>query len=100
MIASWVDVAADIAAINHGDAARAGNEYSINGRRYEMEAGGRMLPIDGPELYPLTRPGFRALGVYNRFGLTARSELYLDLQGISQADRLAAQEAWRAEHEG
>lgn len=99
VISSWVDVEADVNAVNHGAARREGDRYIINGRRYGMEPGGRLFPIDGSGFTQLTRPQFRALGVYNEFGLTPRAEMYLDRRQTSTADREVASQLWRLEHQ-
>jgi hypothetical protein len=100
VIESRVDVAADIAAINHGAAIRRGDTYEINGRIYGLEPGGRAYPIAGPGIHQLGRRAFQALGVYNSFGLTVRSEWILDRMQVSSDERESAQRAWRAEQEG
>jgi hypothetical protein len=47
VIESWVDVQADIAAINSGKAIAQGETYSINGRTYEVGSNGTAYPIAG-----------------------------------------------------
>jgi hypothetical protein len=91
-----VDVAADIAAINRGEAECHGETFIIDGRRYGVEQSGRAFPIDCPGIHQLDRGGFKALGVYNRFGLSAKSEWILDRMDIEPAARDMAQRAWRA----
>ena len=76
---------------------RDGDRYVVNGRRYRMEATGRLFPIDGPGFHRLDRGAFKALGVYNQFGLSARAEAILDAQGMAVAARDQARIAWRAE---
>lgn len=96
VIEPTVDVAADIAAINRGEAERLGDTYVVSGRRYGVEAGGRAFPIDGEGIHQLDRGAFKALGVYNRFGLSRRAEWILDRMDIELAARDSAQRAWRA----
>ncbi|HET7037471.1 MAG TPA: hypothetical protein VFI42_17430 [Thermomicrobiaceae bacterium] len=93
-----MNVAADVAAINRGDALRDGDRYLVSGRRYGIKATGRLFPIDGPGFHRLDRGAFKALGVYNRFGLSARAEAILDAQDMAEAAREQARVAWRAEH--
>ena len=91
-----VDLAAESAAINRGEAVRQGDRYTVNGRVYGVEEGGRAYP----GIYQLSRGAFKALGIYNLFGLTDRSEAILDEMGIESAERLAGREAWRAGRQG
>lgn len=100
VIEPTVDAAADIAAINRGEAVRHGDRYTVNGRVYGVEEGGRAYPVAGPGIYQLGRGAFKALGIYNQFGLTDRSEAILDEMGIVPAERLAGREAWRAGRQG
>src|SRR5438067_1995807 len=81
VIASWVDVPADIIAINAGEANRRGDLYEIKGRTYGIEPSGTAYPVSGPGIRSLDRAAYRALGVYNRFGLTARAEQILNRMG-------------------
>jgi len=86
VIEPWVDVAGDVAAIHSGQAIRVGERFLVNGRRYQQEATGRLYPVDGVGLHRLDRGAFRALGVYNEFGLSERAEEILDSRNIrSQA---------------
>jgi len=96
VIEPTVDVAADVAAINQGRAARQGDVFTFNERRYRLEPGGRVYPVDGPGVHQLPRGAFRALGVYNRFGHAIRAETILDEMGIIPVEREAARRAWRA----
>lgn len=91
-----MDVAADIAAINRGEAERHGETYIIHGRRYGVEPGGRAYPIDGVGIHQLDRGAFKVLGVYNRFGLSANAEWLLDRMETGPAARDAARRAWQA----
>jgi hypothetical protein len=99
VIEPTVDVTADIGAINRGEALRHGDIYAVNGRTYRLEPAGRLYPIAGPGIHPLNRDAFKALGVYNRFGLTSRAEDILDQMGKSPADRAAARVVWHAGHD-
>ncbi|MBI4493028.1 MAG: hypothetical protein HY690_09565 [Chloroflexi bacterium] len=90
VIEPWVDVASDIAAINRGEAVRQGSIYLINGRQYGLETSGRAYPIAGPGIHRLSRGAFKALGVYNTFGQTARAEAILDAMPISEEERVPA----------
>lgn len=94
VIAPWVDVPADLDAINRGDGLRRGDTFTINGRTYGMEANGTAFPISGPGIHELDRGAYRALGVYNRLGTTPRAEEILDLERITPEQRRRALEAW------
>jgi hypothetical protein len=97
VIEPGVDVAADVAAINGGGATRVGGNYSVNGRTYGVHDG-TLYPIDGPGLHPLSRGAFKALGVYNEFGNSARAADILARMGTSQADANAALRVWEIIH--
>lgn len=95
VIEPWVDVAGDVASINAGRAIRTGDRFLINERRYHQEANGTLYPVDGVGFHQLDRGAFRALGVYNEFGLTARAEEILRLRQIAPE----ARQRGRAVHE-
>lgn len=99
MVESWVDMRADIDAINRGDATRDGNRFSINGRLYVSKGDGGSFPVSGPGVHQLGRGAFKALGVYNELGMTDAAERQLDLQGIGPDERAAAARAWLAARE-
>jgi hypothetical protein len=99
VIEPTVDVTADVGAINRGEALRRGDTYSINGRTYRLEPTGRLYPIAGSGIHPLSRDAFKALGVYNQFGLSPRAEEILDQMGKLPVDRAAARAAWHAGHD-
>lgn len=88
----------DVAAINRGEAIRRGEQYLVNGRRYVMEATGRLYPVDGVGLRPLSRAAYKALGVYNTFGMSARAEGILDAMKVGENERIPARAAWQAGH--
>ncbi|MCK6548187.1 hypothetical protein L6R52_20220, partial [Myxococcota bacterium] len=92
-----VDVAGDVRAINEGRAERRGDRWIVNGRTYGSHDG-TLYPIEGEGIHRLDRGAFKALGVYNQFGLTPRAEEILGRMGIGDAQRDAAQRAWRAGH--
>lgn len=71
----------------------------VNGRRYRLEGHGTLAPLDGIGMHVLSREAYRALGVYNKFGLTDKPEQYLDRRNSPQADRDAARRAWLAENQ-
>lgn len=97
VIESWVDVQADIDAINAGRAIAQGNMYTVNGRTYGVEPNGTNYPISGPGIHMLERGAFRALGVYNTCGRSERAEAILDAMGIRPGERARALAAWRSE---
>ena len=61
-----------------------------------MEGDGRLIPIAGDGLVTLGRGAYRALGQYNVTGLTAASELQLDLDLVREDEREAARRVRRA----
>jgi hypothetical protein len=68
---------------------RVNGNYVINGRTYGVHDG-TLFPISGPGFHYLTRPQFKAFGVYNEFGNTARAAEILDKMGIATSDRAEA----------
>ena len=97
VIASWVDVGADVAAINAGKAIRTGDAFLVNGRRYQQEASGTLAPIDGVGLFPLDRVAYNALAVYNQFGETSVAEVILArMHGVTDQAKQQALYAYRA----
>jgi len=61
VIEPGVDVTADIAAINRGDAVLENGEYLVNGRRYRLHDNGTAYPTTGDGLHQLTRQEFKVL---------------------------------------
>lgn len=90
-----MDVAADVKAINEGLAQRVGDTYSINGRTYGIHDG-TLYPISGAGLHQLDRAGFKALGVFNKFGDSSRAAEILQKMGLSQEAIDAGLAAWKA----
>ena len=95
VIEPWVDIAADIAAINAGQAVRHGQEYRINGRVYQEKGDGRCFPVRGDGMHQLDRGTFVALKTYNTHGLTEQAERYLELSKISEEQRAMARALWK-----
>ncbi len=91
----WVDFGRDVAAILAGEGIRNGNRFTVNGREYVLEGGGRLFPVSGDGLYRLGRGAYRALGLYNVRGLDASVEFELERRNVHQAERRAAQMIWR-----
>jgi len=91
----WVDFGQDLADILAGHCTRDGNRFSVNGRVYILEGGGRLFPQSGEGLIPLGRGAYTALGLYNDFGMTTAVETQLDLAKIDEAERELAREVWR-----
>lgn len=89
-----VDLSADIAAINAGKAVRNGNTFIINGRIYGVHDG-TLYPISGSGLVTLDRGGYKALGVYKKFGNTPHANTILDNMGINQATRNEALKVYK-----
>lgn len=97
VIESWVDVQADIDAINQGATMREGEEFVVAGRRYHVKPDGRTYPVSGRGFHQLARRSYIALGVYNQLGLTAAAEAQLNRMQIPVEDRVPARVAWQAD---
>ena len=97
VILSSVNVPSDLAAIRRGEATWDGSTYEVAGRVYGVEQAGRLYPIMGVGFMPLDRGGYRALGVYNRFDLSARASDILDAMEITEDARAAARRVYEAE---
>jgi hypothetical protein len=89
VIEPGVDVAADVTAIRSGQAARVKGDFVFQGRTYGVH-NGTLFPISGPGFHRLTRPQFKALGVYNEVGNVPRAAEILDKMGIPLTDRVEA----------
>lgn len=86
-----VDVAADVAAINRGEAVRVGDAYTVNGRTYGLEASGTLFPKLGDGIHLLNRGAYQALGVYLTLGQTDGAEYVLRrMHNVGPAEREAA----------
>jgi len=95
VIEPGVDVNADVEAINAGRATRVNGNFVVNGRTYGAHDG-TLYPISGTGFHQLSRAQFKALGVLNQFGETARSNEILTKMNISEADRTVASRAHKA----
>lgn len=90
-----VDVAADVRAINAGQAQRVGDTYIINGRTYGVKDG-TLYPITGDGFHLLSRMAYKALGIFNTFGNTAQANAILSrMTQLTAADKAAALAVWR-----
>jgi hypothetical protein len=97
VIEPWVDIDADVGAILVGNAARAGDTFEFDGRRWGVESNGTLYPISGPGFIRLDRESYRALGVYNTFGDTPQAAAILDrMHNQTPASRRNGLHAWRA----
>ncbi|MDQ3252992.1 MAG: hypothetical protein M3R15_03640 [Acidobacteriota bacterium] len=96
VIEPWVDVKADVAAVNAGEAIRTGNLFEINGRTYGVESNGTLYPISGSGFHSLDRKAYNALKLYRKFGDTLRVAEIPDNMGVDSAQREAALKAWKA----
>ncbi|HOQ27462.1 MAG TPA: hypothetical protein PLH36_01845 [Armatimonadota bacterium] len=92
VVEPWVDVKADVEAINVGKARRDGEFYHINGRIYTVH-NGRAVPVSGDGVHQLDRGAYKALMIYNSMGLTPEAEARLDAEKIRPDQRAAAKEA-------
>jgi hypothetical protein len=97
VVESWVDMTADVDAINRGEAVRTGDTYSINGRTYRVKPDGKAFPVSGLGVHQLDRGGFRALGVYNVHGVTDATDRILDAMNMTPAARAAGRAAYETE---
>jgi hypothetical protein len=91
----WVDFGEDLAAILAGRAIRNGNHFLVNSREYVLEGEGRLCPIVGEGFIPLGRGSYRALGMYNEWGLTEFAEARVNRARIREDEREAARQVWR-----
>jgi hypothetical protein len=94
----WVDFGQDLADILAGRSMRDGNRFSVNGRRYVLEGSGRLYPLSGEGLFQVGRGAYRALGMYNDWGLTEIAEVRLGQARIREDERAVARQIWRALH--
>jgi hypothetical protein len=90
-----VDVASDVRAINAGEAIRTGETLSINGRRYWIDQPNTLYPIDGDGFVPAARGTYKAIGVYNQYGLSVEAERRLDHSRIIAESRQEARRILR-----
>ncbi len=95
VIEPGVDVAADVTAINQGLAQRVGDKFVVNGRTYGVHDG-TLYPISGLGLHQLDRGGFKALGVFNKFGDSPRAAEIMQKMGLTQVAIDAGRIAWKA----
>lgn len=104
-----VDVNADVAAINEGKAVAEVSPsgvrtYRVNGRVYGVEPNGTLYPMTGDGLIVLNRNEFKILGIFNKFGDTARAMEIINLQAptakFTKAEVDAARQAWKAGQAG
>jgi Pre-toxin TG len=95
VIEPGVDVASDVAAINSGKVPMVNGQFTVNGRTYGMHDG-TLYPISGTGFIPLTRGAFKALGIFNEFGNTARAAEILAKMGLDADDIAAGLNAWKA----
>ena len=91
-----VDFGGDLADILAGRAIRDGNRFEVNGRIYVLEGEGRLYPQSGDGLIQLGRGAYRALGMYNDWGLTGEAEVRLDRARVREDERPIARQIWLA----
>ncbi len=92
-----VDVAADVLAINRGEALRKGDTDTLHGRTYVLEPSGTLSPRVGDGVYVLNRGAFRALWIYREFGDGDHADAILDrLHNVGPMERGAARSVLRA----
>lgn len=96
-----VDIGADVAAINRGEAIRRGDLFLTGGRLYRLEAGGRLYPVDGVGMRQMSGRAYQALIIYTQLGLTPRAEQVLDnIRDLTPDDRTRARAAYEARGQG
>ncbi len=88
-------MASDVRAINIGQAVRSDETLTINGRRYWIDQPNTLYPIDGDGFIPATRGVYKAIGVYNQYGLTVEAEDRLDRSLITAESRQEARRILR-----
>ena len=91
----WVDFDEDLSEIRAGRCGRDGNRFVVNGREYVMEGNGRLFPTSGDGLQQLGRGAYLALGWYNQLGVTAAVDAQLDLERVTEDERLRALAIWQ-----
>jgi hypothetical protein len=95
VIEPWVDVQADVDAINRGLAERLGETYTIHRRTYGFYQN-RLFPMSGPGFIQLNRSEYRMLGIYNTYGDTAAARREIGyMRGVTQQEHDRAWWAWR-----
>lgn len=99
LIWPWVDVRADIEAINAGEGIYdpATRRVWINGRLYGMHDDGRTYPMEGGGMIPVNRGAYRGLLIIQRYnGINERSKKELVMNdGLTDGDREEARRIWR-----
>lgn len=103
MLEPWVDIRADLNAINAGEGIYdpATRRIWVNGRLYGLHENGTTFPIEGDGIIPVSRSIYKALTIIRRYnGVNDRSEREMtqDLS-ISQPDRDEAVRIWRLRDE-
>jgi hypothetical protein len=99
LLEPWVDVWADLEAINAGEGIYdpSTRRIWIHGRLYGMHEHGTTFPIEGEGIISVDRPTYKALMILRRYnGVNDRSEREItsDLS-INEADRAEAVRIWR-----
>ena len=91
-----VDVAADVALINHGKVSKTGGSYVVNDRTYGVEASGKLYPISGAGFVEMDRGAYLALQILiEAAGDEAKAKFRFDRQGIGEAERERALSVFR-----
>ncbi len=103
LLEPWVDVRANLDAINAGEGVYdpATRRIWVNGRLYGMHENGTTFPIEGDGIIPLNRGTYRALQAYQEYnGINERSIHALRREkGVTDEDRATAQRIWRMREE-
>lgn len=95
---SWVDMNADIEAINRGEGVRDGSNWRVNGRLYGVHGDKKgSFPIEGPGLHQLDRLSYKALMWSNRLGLTPEAEAKIAQERIGPEQRDKARALYELE---
>ncbi|MBA2469803.1 MAG: hypothetical protein H0V37_10400 [Chloroflexia bacterium] len=98
LIEPWVDVRADLDAMNNGDGIYdpTTRRVWVNGRLYGMHENGTTFPIEGDGIIPVNRATYKALTImrrYNGVNEPSRYEIARDT-AIGLADRNEAVRIW------
>lgn len=99
LIESWVDIQADMHAINtgRGEYDPGTQRVSVNGRTYGIHDNGRAYPVSGEGIIEVTRGTYKALTILRRYnGVNERSEGQISRErGITAKEWVEAINIWR-----
>ncbi len=91
----WVNMGQDVAVINAGQALKSGETFTVDGRTYGYHDN-VLYPVSGEGFHQLDRGSYKALGVYNTFGVSDKTTEILKNMEITNEASEAALTVWRA----